>query len=249
MSSPCSFPWYIPSLFGDIELTPDPDGSADDPRTVLRYEKVSDAERTALDALVPDWGGLGASKLAKSGRGAWHLALALDEVRTGVIARLKVGATLSAVRFTNGEIIETTATEAMEIAEKKKTKATAGASVDKPTLGCPDPEFDQADVRATRVLKAFLSDKQRADWDRYNRFVCVGADTGTRYMVISRLATRGVASTLGFNMDTHRSVLDLDRKEPICVHDWSVPAAEEALELFLHLVTPRNERYVTGLAA
>ena len=85
-------------------------------------------------------------------------------------------------------------------------------------------------------LKA-LSPDQLADFARYNRFVSVGADTGHRYMVTSRQCTDGLLSF-------QRTLYDLDEERPLCVHDWSVPAAEEMLALHMMLGLPRWESYL-----
>jgi hypothetical protein len=78
------------------------------------------------------------------------------------------------------------------------------------------------------------------DFERYQRFVTVGGLSGRRYMLTSRHA-RSELSTY------HRTVYDLEADTPLCVHDWSVPAAEELLVMHLHLQSPRWEEYVRWL--
>jgi hypothetical protein len=113
-------------------------------------------------------------------------------------------------------------------------------TVAKPKVGCPAPDFVRAEIKAREVLFAFLSPEQAEDWTKYNRFVSVGATTGHRYMVTSRHAK----TSLGLYS---RSLYDLDEQRPLCVHDWSIPAAEEALTLHLCVSLPGYESYVRYL--
>ena len=118
----------------------------------------------------------------------------------------------------------------------------AATEVARPTRGCPTPDFENADIRATRVLHTFLTPEQCEDWDRHNRFIAVGAITGHRYMVTSRHARDSLA-------EYHRSLYDLDDEVPFCVHDWTVPAAEEALAIGLLLQLPNHEEFLRHLEA
>ena len=124
-------------------------------------------------------------------------------------------------------------------AREKKPKE--GVTVAAPTIGCPMPDFARAEVRATRVLEAFLDPEQLEDYCAEGRFMVVGADTGHRYLLAHREQPHLLAQMGG------RQVFDLDAGFPICVHDWTVPAAEELLTLKLMLTLPGNERYVRSL--
>lgn len=130
--------------------------------------------------------------------------------------------------------------------EEKKPEQTkkpkAGVTVAAPTIGCPMPEFARAEVRATRVLEAFLDPEQLEDYRAEGRFMVVGADTGHRYLLAHREQPHLLAQMGG------RQVFDVDAGFPICVHDWTVPAAEELLTLKLMLTLPGNERYVRSLS-
>lgn len=124
--------------------------------------------------------------------------------------------------------------------KREKPTPKVATTVAQPVIGCPAPDFEAAEVRATRVLSAFLDPQQAADFARYQRFVAVGADTGHRYMLTSRNA-RSALQTY------NRSLFDLDENVPLCVHDWEVPAAEELLGLFVHLRVPGLETYVRAI--
>jgi len=120
---------------------------------------------------------------------------------------------------------------------EKEDKPKAATSVAAPYRGCPAPDFSPADIKARDVLMSFLDEGQIQDFLKYNRFISVGATTGTRYMVTSRHARDELANW-------QRSLYDLDTKTPLCVHDWEIPAAEEMLGLHVLLQLPGWERYL-----
>jgi len=109
-----------------------------------------------------------------------------------------------------------------------------------PTRGCPAPDFRSAELKARVVLETFLTDEQREDFQRYNRFVSVGATTGHRYMITSRHARDELSQW-------QRTLYDLDDRIPLCVHDWGVPAAEEMLALHVLVQLPEYETYLRYL--
>ena len=90
------------------------------------------------------------------------------------------------------------------------------------------------------MLDVFLDEQQKEDFRKYNRFLSVGALTGHRYLVTSRYAK-------GQLVRWERSLFDLDDDRPFCVHDWSVPAAEEMLALHLMLQCKNEEPYLRHL--
>jgi len=179
---------------------------------------------------------------------------------------------ISAVRFTNGKLEElseatlqvidslpaapvtsppatsSAAKDGEEEATKRNPKPkpvpAVAVTVAQPVLGCPAPEFDEVDLRANRVLAAFLEPDQVEDFNRYQQFVAVGADTGHRYMLSSRSCKRALSKHSSF-----RSLFDLDEERALCVHDWEVPEGEELLGLFVHISLPDLEQYVRGIPA
>lgn len=183
--------------------------------------------------------------LAKNGE--FRIAADIVKVQKLLSKELKPGrALVSVVRFEDGKMSEVHAEvedQAPIIPIESKRKATlkgvakVAATVAAPVRGCPAPDFERADLRATRVLSAFVNEEQMADFRKHNRFVSTGADTGHRYMVTSRHASDSLAHY-------HRTLFDLDEQRPYCVHDWDVPAAEEMLALHLFLQMPGRERYL-----
>lgn len=124
-------------------------------------------------------------------------------------------------------------------AEESKV-ARAAAAVAKPFRGCPPPDFAAAELRANRVLEHFLTEEQKEDFRKHNRFITTGGATGHRLMVTSRHAKTSLAIW-------QRSLYDLDDETPLCVHDWEVPAAEEMLSLHLLASLPQFEMYLRQL--
>jgi hypothetical protein len=240
---------YIPSLYGDVNLRPTGKKSC-----VLDAAQLSPREQRALaevESVLHQKGWLPEDKKLDGRLGnLCEIAAPLEKVAKLVAKALKPGRKLvTAVRFSDGkmtEIVEAPiAPETQAMAPYREPEVPAapeekGAIVARPTLGCPAPAFHAADVRATRVLCEFLSPEQLADWKRYNRIITVGAVTGHRYMITSRHATDTLAQV-------QRSLYDLDDKRPFCVHDWSVPAAEEVLALHLLVQLPRHENYLRHL--
>ena len=125
-------------------------------------------------------------------------------------------------------------------ATTSRPRPTVAATVAPPVLGCPEPDFPQADVLATEVLREFLTPDQLLDFQKHQAFVAVGVDTGHRYQLTSRHARSRLA-------EVRRLLFDLDENHPLCVHDYDVPASEELLANLLHLQVPGRESYLRYL--
>ena len=232
-------PFFLPTLYGDIKLT------AQGSQTEVEWENLSPSERAAMDALGKKF-----SVDTTPDTGRLLVAKPVDKVEALLAKSMKRGRKLlSAVVFKNGKIEELHRTESGEgkslVAKAKDAvaeTAKAAVTVAQPTVGCPVPEFERAQVRATRVLREFLTPRQLEDFERTQQFLVVGADSGHRYVLTSRQAPRAVLDKVG-----GRSVFDCTRGMDVCVHDWTVPAAEELLELALFLQMPGRETYVSSL--
>jgi len=164
-----------------------------------------------------------------------ELSASLDQVRKLLAKSLKPERTLiDVVKFSDGKIEEAYRTSAKE--------PDAGTTVAQPTQGCPAPDFEQANHRATEVLKVFLTPEQVEDFEKHQRFITVGADTGHRYMLTSRNARDKLGKDFG-----NRSVYDLEERRSLCVHDYTIPAPEELLSLHLFLSLPGREGYIRAI--
>jgi hypothetical protein len=248
-------PLFLPSLYGDIRLT------AQGNQTEIEWENLSPSEREAISTIGRKFNLDTASDVGKV-----VAPKSIDKIEPLISKAMKRGRKLlSAVVFKNGRVEEVSRVEkseptqpyrdpaAVEKSEPtqpyrdpaaiEKSEPKAAVTVAQPMLGCPIPEFERADVRATRVLREFLSGQQLADFERTQSFLVVGGDTGRQYVLTSRQASTDRLARVG-----GRSVFDVIDRRAICVHDWVVPAAEELLELKLFLELPGHEAYVRGLS-
>ena len=237
-------PFFIPSLYGDVRLT------AQANQTEVEWENLSPSEREALSMLGKKF-----SLNTSTQVGKIVVPKPVAKVEAVLAKAMKRGRKLlSAVVFKNGRIeevhrtadgetkVETVVEDPCRGEVKDVVKAVV--TVAQPMLSCPVPEFERADVRATRVLREFLAPQQLADFERTQSFLVTGADSGHRYVLTSRQA-----SAERLEKVNGRSVFDLTRGYAVCVHDWVVPAAEELLELKLFLELEGHEASVSRMAA
>jgi hypothetical protein len=124
---------------------------------------------------------------------------------------------------------------------EKPAEEGKAVSVAAPKKGCPAPDFDPYELKARQVLEVFLDPTQIADFRQHNAFITVGGMTGDRYMITSRHARERLARGYG------RSLYNLDKKQVVCTHDWSVPPAEEMLALHVLASLPAWEHYLLEL--
>jgi len=129
--------------------------------------------------------------------------------------------------------------------EQKLKDAEAAATVKQPVVGCPTPEFPEADIRASRALEAFLDPQQISDYRKKGAFVSVGHDTGHRYMVQNREAPAMCKKQ--FQGMIGGGLYDLDEGRVLCLHDWDSPPPEEMLAMHLCLRIPGMERFLRAL--
>lgn len=252
--------YFVPSFYGDVRFE-----RLDSKRCKMIVDKATLVEQKALTelqtyALKKAW--IKTEFMSVSSRLSVELDAPIEKVAKMLAKALKPGRKLvSAVQFRDGKLEEVTeATFADEPApivpirpiDPYREPATvtpvtpvrelprAAVTVAAPTCGCPAPDFVSAELKARAVLSHFLEPDQEEDFRKYNRFISVGGTTGHRYMITSRHA-RDELSTY------HRTLYDLDDQVPLCVHDWSVPAAEEMLALHLLVQLPGYEEYLRYL--
>lgn len=256
------FQWMVPSFYGDLRLE-----ALEKKRCKLIVEQATMAELAALmslQATAASKGWCGPGTVLKEG--VTTLAAPIEKVARVLAKVLKPGKeTVSAVRISGGKIEEirhsdfavpatsaetkdanpsSPTTDKKEEAEEKAPEIEekkVATTVAKPTRGCPPPDFPSAELKATRVLEAFLTPEQREDFHRHNQFITVGGATGHRYMVTSRHNRAGLEIY-------SRSLYDLDLDLSICTHDHDVPAPEELLALHILVTLPGHELALAGLA-
>lgn len=249
------FQWFLPSMYGDISLARVSDSS-----TRLTITGLAPTEKTAMQALfkkavasgplTSPWttsDKISALDLDSKDEQTLELGASITKVQNFLQKQLKPHRKqISAVRFSSGRIEQVTEATLQVIdsstpSSKETKKPKAAVTVAQPVLGCPAPDFDDVEIRATRVLKTFLTPEQVTDFERRQQFIVTGADTGHRYLITSRNSKHALSHT------SFRSLYDIDEQQAFCVHDWEVPAAEEMLGLAMHVQLPGLERYVRSI--
>jgi hypothetical protein len=186
-----------------------------------------------------------------------HLNAPVGKVQEVLFKAMKAKRTaVMAVRFTNGSMEEIVrvatpggekeakvpAAKPAKEPEKEPAQPIVAATVARPVNGCPMPAFEEVEIRATRVLEAFLTPEQREDYRKTGAFITVGADSGRRYMICNRERPNFYKKHLG-----GRQLYDMEEKRPICVHDWTVPPPEEMLGILFMLALPGRETDLLNL--
>lgn len=132
-------------------------------------------------------------------------------------------ATITALKFKDGRI---------ELSEEIKQEAEKGATVEQPSRGCPMPVSIAGELRASAVLKEFLSEQQESDFEKHLQFVSKGNYTGIPYLITSRW-TKAV--------EKWGQVYDLVNKKIICANCMTIPPSEEMLSLKLMIEYKEKE--------
>lgn len=255
--------WYLPSFYGDIRLE-----RVSNQETRLVIVGLSSTEKIAVRHLIQEAIREGITKKPWQTKAALDrldleslteqaivLTAPISKVQKVLEKPMKPGReSLSVVRFKNGTIEEVTdktigLIEAADeepapfpAPEKESRLPVAAVTVAQPTRGCPAPDFEAVELRATRVLRAFLTPRQLLDFESSQSFLQRGADTGHMYVITSRNAPEALKQHASF-----RSLYDLTEGRAYCVHDWVVPAAEEMLCLALFAATPGRESYLRSI--
>ncbi len=132
--------------------------------------------------------------------------------------------TLTAIKYKDGRI------ECVE--ELKEVEAETAAVVEKPEKGCPMPVVLRSEIRASNVLKEFLSEKQLADFNKYLQFVSIGNCSKKPYLVTSRWSEL---------VEKYGQLYDIVEKRVICADCIEIPPSEELLSLKLMIEFKEKE--------
>jgi hypothetical protein len=223
--------WAIPSWNGDFRLTPKPD---DDNKTLLSVTEPTPDElrivnEIGIEALKQGWLKSWETQelpgsYRKDRQAEFELGASIAVVGPVVSKIVKPGpAVLSAVLFKDGRMETTSGSlaELQRLSQKaEKEGAKAATTVKRPTPCCPDCEAGAVGP-ASDVLLAFLSESEHAMWARERSIVVEGGLTGHRYRLSHRNTKRAESQ--------RRICYDLDDRNILHFHDWSVPPEEEVL--------------------
>jgi len=153
----------------------------------------------------------------------------LEDVHKFMARKLKGGRpTLTAIKLKSGEL------ELVgEIKDKHIKDADASVTTDKPVRGCPMPEITRIkEVRASKVLKIFLTPQQVNDFERTMSFISVGNWTKRTYMITSRWSP---------DVQKNGQVYDIVNKHILCANCQNIPPSEEMLAMKLSIELNENE--------
>lgn len=233
--------WAIPSWTGDFRLLPIAQSvtyrnTADESKAcVLELVDVTPGERELLDRFLKiaserSWTAM--TKVGDVQRQEILLQTPVGEAGKLLVSMNKpIDRTITAVRSENGqlkvydtqELLVADKAEVVPAAEAKDKKDKA-VSATRPTPSCPQCVPGPIS-RASEVLFTFLSDEERASWDR-ERFVIVeGGLTGHHYAIAHRHSR--LAVKFG------RICYDIEDDVVVHFHDNSVPPEEEVLSAAL----------------
>jgi hypothetical protein len=185
---------YVPSFSGDVRFESVESGSAVE---VIVHDPTA-AEEAAVTKLlevgrVQKWTDLTEMPKAKNKRtrkSVFVLRGPISEVGDAFVKLVRPSkSTLTALRFSNGELHVTEGTDG----DKTKALIEAGAkdpearavSVKRPTMCCPQC-VPGAIGPASEVLLDFLSPQQHRDWAKHRVLEVDGGTTGHRYLLAHR---------------------------------------------------------------
>jgi len=210
---------YFPSTFGDINI------EQSEKNVILSTVDLTVSEETVLKEIIKKFYHEKAKEPPKSYENTKIILsnTKIEDVHKFMIKKLKKNkATLTAIKLKNGklELVD-------EIKPEHKEKATSAVTTQKPPRGCPMPSITlQKEVRASTVLKEFLTSQQIEDFNNHKSFISIGNHTHHPYLITSRWSEK---------VNTYGQVYDLVDKYRICTSCKEIPPAEEMLSMKLSI--------------
>lgn len=237
--------WAIPSWTGDFRLMPIGQSetyreTADEKKAcVLELVDVTPGERELLDRFLKtasDRSWTGVVKVGEAQKQEILLQTTVAEAGKLLVSMNKpIDRTITAIKSESGKLVvcdtqellvadKTDVVPASEAKDEEKPKKDKAVSSTRPTPSCPQCVPGPVS-RASEVLNTFLTDEERASWDR-ERFVIVeGGLTGHHYAIAHRHSR--LAVKFG------RICYDIEDDVVVHFHDNSVPPEEEVLSAAL----------------
>jgi hypothetical protein len=206
---------YLPTYWGDIALE-----KKDAESSTLKTAKLTAGEEVVVRDFLKKMKVPEGMKLYPR---TYAIPKPVSKAHPVLTACLKKGKpTITAVRI---EAIE----EVADVKEAEEKGAKTAVTTSAPRRGCPMPVYDptlEKEIRATRVLREFLSPTQLADFNRLGAFVVVGRDTRRMYLLSHRWSKRAAEGGI---------VFDMTRSRRICSEPCAMPPSEEILSLMVAL--------------
>jgi hypothetical protein len=207
---------YYPSVFGDINI------EQDNKNVVLSTVDLTVSEEEVLKEIIKKFVG----KIKEPIKTYENTKVIIENVKIEdihkfMIKKLKKNKlTLTAIKLKDGklELVD-------EIKKEHVEKADSAVTTQKPTRGCPLPSITvQKEVRASTVLKEFLTQQQIEDFNKHRSFVSIGNYTHHPYLITSRWS---------LTIEKFGQVYDLVEKRKVCTSCKEIPPSEEMLAMKL----------------
>jgi len=208
---------YFPSTFGDLNI------EQDGKNTILSTVDLTVSEEETLKEIIRKFFHEKAKDLPLSYENTKIILsnTKIEDVHKFMIKKLKKNkATLTAIKLKDGkiELVD-------EIKPEHKEKATSAVTTQKPPRGCPMPNITlQKEVRASTVLKEFLTPQQIDDFNNHKSFISIGNHTHHPYLITSRWSEK---------VNIYGQVYDLVNKHRVCTSCREIPPSEEMLAMKL----------------
>ncbi len=210
---------YFPTTFGDINI------EQDNKNVILSTVDLTVNEEETLKEIIKKFYH-DKSKEPPTNYENTKIILTntkLEDVHKFMIKKLKKNkAILTAIKLKDGklELVD-------EIKEEHKEKADKSVTTQKPPRGCPLPEITlQKEVRASTVLKEFLTPQQIEDFNTHKSFISIGNHTHHPYLITSRWSEK---------VNIYGQVYDLVDKHRVCTSCKEIPPSEECLSMKLSI--------------
>lgn len=205
---------YFSACYGDISV----ELNKEDKTVILKTTDLSMGEKELLKEILKEYDILPEEGLEN--KSFMIKEKKIEDVYKFMKKKLKKDRpTLTAIKYKDGKIecVEELKSEELE-------KAETGAVVEKPHRGCPMPTVLRSEIRASNVLREFLSNKQMADFNKYLQFVSIGNYSEKPYLVTSRWSEK---------VEKYGQLYDIVEKRVICADCIEIPPSEEMLSLKL----------------
>lgn len=206
---------YFSAMYGDISIEID---SKNKENILLKTTDLSEGEKGLLKEILKEYDifpeeGLDNQVFELENRKIEDVYKFMKKVLK------KDRITLTAIKYKDGKI------ECVEELKEVDTEAAETAAVvEKPRRGCPMPVVLRSEIRASNVLREFLSGKQLSDFNKYLQFVSIGNWSRKPYLVTSRWSEK---------VTKYGQLYDIVDKRVICANCIEIPPSEEMLSLKL----------------
>lgn len=213
---------YFTATYGDISI----ESNKESKSVVLKTTDLSEGEKNLLKEILKEYN-------IFPEEGLENKSFVIDNKKVEDVYKFmkkklkKDRPTLTAIKYADGKI------ECIEELDKELTeKAETAAVVEKPRRGCPMPTVFKSEIRASAVLKEFLSNKQMTDFNKHLQFVSKGNWSEKPYLVTSRWNEK---------VTEYGQLYDIVEKRVVCANCLEIPPSEEMLSLKLMIEFKEKE--------